>query len=326
MTWLVWRQYRVQGAIASVLLAAVAAVVLVDGFHVASEWHSIIVTCAGNAGCEQQHGPLVNGVVSDLPYLSLILPVVLGMLWGAPLVAHELEARTSDFAWVQSVTRTRWLAVKVGWLLLGAAACGGLLSALTTWWSGPTNAVAASAFAPGQFDTQGIVPIGYAVFAMALGIAAGTLARRTLPAIAVTLGAFIALRLLISDLLRPHYLTAVTTYYSVMGSLIPKGQAWVLSQGAVSRTGVVVASGWGDLYPALPASCQKLLPAAGGGKAANSLTAVFSCMKAHGWRGFVTYQPSYRYWPFQGIETGIYLLLAAALIGVTFLAVRRRDA
>lgn len=83
MTWLVWRQYRVQGAIASVLLAAVAAVVLVDGFHIASEWHSIIVTCAGNAGCEQQHGPLVNGVVSDLPYLSLILPVVLGMLWAS---------------------------------------------------------------------------------------------------------------------------------------------------------------------------------------------------------------------------------------------------
>jgi hypothetical protein len=49
-------------------------------------------------------------------------------------------------------------------------------------------------------------------------------------------------------------------------------------------------------------------------------------MKAHGWRGFVTYQPSYRYWPFQGIETGIYVLLAAALIGVTFLVIRRRDA
>ena len=161
MTWLVWRQYRAQGAIASVLLAAVAAVVLVDGFHIASEWHSILVTCAGNTACEQQHGPLVNGVVSDLPYLSLIVPVVLGMLWGAPLVAHELETRTSDFAWVQSVTRMRWLTAKAGWLLLAAAACGGVLAALTTWWSGPTNAVAASAFAPGQFDSQGIVDNAY---------------------------------------------------------------------------------------------------------------------------------------------------------------------
>jgi hypothetical protein len=325
MTGLVWRQYRAQGAIAFALLAAFAAVILVDGFHIASQWHAMLVACAGNSACLQQRGPLVNGVVSDLPYVSLIVPVVLGMLWGAPLVAHELEARTSDFAWTQSVTRTRWLAGKVGWLLLAAAACGGVLAALITWWSGPTNALSANAFTPGQFDTQGIAPIGYALFAMALGIAAGTVARRTLPAIAVVLGGFIAVRLLISDLLRPHYMAAVTAYYNLNGSFTAPGQAWVLGQGAVSKTGVVVPQGWGSLYPALPASCQKLLAGVPSTKGA-SMTAIFSCMQAHGWRGFATYQPAYRYWPFQGIETGIYVLLAAALIAVTFLIVRRRDA
>jgi hypothetical protein len=326
MTWLVWRQYRAQAAIASVLLAAAAAVILADGFQIASRWHSVLVTCAGHSGCLQQQGPLVNGVVSDLPYLDLIVPAVLGMLWGAPLVAHELESRTTDFAWAQSVTRTRWLAVKAGWLLLAATACGGALAALTTWWSGPVNALSASAFAPGQFDTQGIVPVGYAVFAMALGIAAGTAARRTLPAIAVVLGGFTGLRLVISDLLRPHYLTAVTTYYNVTGSFTPPGQAWVLNQGAVSRTGLAVRTGWGELYPALPASCQRLLDAGPPTKSGSGMPAVFSCMQAHGWRGFATYQPASRYWPFQGIETGIYLLLAAALITVTFRIVRRRDA
>jgi len=247
------------------------------------------------------------------------------MLWGAPLVAHELESRTIDFAWTQSVTRTRWLTVKAGWLLLAAAACGAAIAALTTWWSGPGNALQADAFAPGQFDTQGVVPIGYAVFAMALGIAAGTASRRTLPAIAVALGGFIALRLVISDFLRQHYMTAVTTYYHVTGSFTPPGQAWVLAQGAVSRTGVVVPQGWGDLYPALPAACRRLLPTAPTGQS-GWLNAVLSCMQAHGWRGFATYQPASRYWPFQGIETGIYLLLAAALIAVTFAIVRRRDA
>jgi hypothetical protein len=192
MTWLVWRQYRAQGAIAAALLAAAAAVILADGFQIASHWHSILVRCSGNSTCLQQQSALVNGVVSDLPYISLIVPAVLGMLWGAPLVAHELEARTSDFAWTQSVTRTHWLTVKAGWLLLAAAACSGAITALTTWWSGPDNARFASAFEPGHFDTQGIVPVEYAVFAMALGIAAGTVARRTLPAIAVVLGGFIA--------------------------------------------------------------------------------------------------------------------------------------
>jgi hypothetical protein len=327
MTWLVWRQYRAQGAIALLLLAAAAAVTLADGLAIASHWHSILVSCRGSSACLQQHIPLFSGVVSDLPDICLIVPVVLGMLWGAPLVAHELESRTSDFAWVQSVTRMRWLTVKVGWLLLAAAACGGVLAALTTWWSGPDNALQAQAFDPGQFDTQGIVPIGYAVFAMALGIAAGTVARRTLPAIAIVLGGFIGLRLVISTWLRPHYMAAVTTYYGITGSFTPPGQAWVLAQGGVSRTGVRVAQGWGDLYPALPASCQRLLNASPPtGKSGPSGNAVFSCMQAHGWRGFATYQPSYRYWPFQGIETGIYILLAAALIAVTFAVLRRRDA
>jgi hypothetical protein len=56
------------------------------------------------------------------------------------------------------------------------------------------------------------------------------------------------------------------------------------------------------------------------------MSAMFSCLQARGWRGFATYQPADRYWPFQGIETGIYLLLAALLIAVTFAIIRRRDA
>jgi len=120
-------------------------------------------------------------------------------------------------------------------------------------------------------------------------------------------------------------MAAVTTYYNVTDSFTPRGQAWVLAQGVVSTIGRVVPTGWGDLYPALPAACQRLLPTSPTGKS-GSPNAVFSCMQAHGWRGFVTYQPASRYWPFQGIETGIYLLLAAALIAVTFAIVRRRDA
>lgn len=328
MTWLAWRQYRAQAAIAFALLAAFAAVTLAGGFKVASHWHSMLAACSGHSACLQQQPPLVSGTVIDaLLVLGLIVPAGLGTLWGTPLVAHELESRTTDFAWAQSVTRTRWLAVKVGWLLLAAAACSGAITALVTWWSGPNNALQANAFRPGQFDIQGIVPVGYAVFAMALGIAAGTVARRTLPAIAVALSGFVALRLVIADFLRPHYMAAVTTYYNVTGSFTPPRSPWLFSQGAVSRTGQVVLAGWGDLYPALPAACRTLLPASAGQTPKSfSMNAVLSCMQSHGWRGFATYQPASRYWTFQGIETGIYVLLAAAMIAATFVIVRKRDA
>ena len=333
MTWLVWRQYRALGAIAFVLLAAFAAATLAGGLQIASRWHSMLASCSGHIACLQQQEPLPplvsQSVVDAVLLVGIAVPVVLGMLVGAPLVAHELEARTSDFVWAQSVTRTRWLTARIGWLVLAAAACGGAVAALITWWSGPDNTLTVNAFRPGQFDIQGIVPVGYAVFAMALGIAAGTVTRRTLPAIAIALGGFAALRLVIADFVRPHYMTAVTHYYNLTTSFTPRGQAWLYSQGAVSATGQVVPQGWGDLYPALPATCKRVFndtqgaPSKSGG---SPLNPVFSCLRAHGWRGFATYQPASRYWPFQTIEAGIFVVLAAALITVTFVIIRRRDA
>ena len=43
-----------------------------------------------------------------------LAPAVIGAFWGAPLVARELEAGTHRLVWNQSVTRTRWLATKLG--------------------------------------------------------------------------------------------------------------------------------------------------------------------------------------------------------------------
>jgi len=51
-----------------------------------------------------------------------------------------------------------------------------------------------------------------------------------------------------------------------------------------------------------------------------------SCLTAHGYRNFITYQPADRFWAFQGIETGIFVILAAALIAVAAILVLRRDA
>jgi hypothetical protein len=53
------------------------------------------------------------------------------------------------------------------------------------------------------FDQRGIVTIGYAAFAFVLGVTAGVLIRRTLPAMA-TLGAFVAARLAMTYWVRPH--------------------------------------------------------------------------------------------------------------------------
>ncbi len=337
MTWVVWRQYRAQAAIIAALLAAFAALMLVTGLQVASQWHSALTACAASRSCGNLSSTLFLGshAVGFLVIMTLGVPAVLGMLLGAPLLAHEFETGTSQYALTQSITRRRWLALKTGWLLLAAAMLGGIVSGLVTWWSGPDNALQADAFKPGRFDIMGIVPVGYAVFAMALGITAGALLRRTLPAVSITLAGYIAVRFVIFSWLRPHFIAPVTRYFPLSSGFTP-GSSWQLAAGYVgaggqpisipqSTNGQVLGTAAGGLpVSSLPAPCQA---AAGSGPFTRATYhAVLSCAQAHHIQAYVTYQPASRYWAFQGIETGIFVLLAAALLAITFAVVSRRDA
>jgi ABC-type transport system involved in multi-copper enzyme maturation permease subunit len=314
MSWVTWRQYRYQGALAAVLLAVLAVVLLITGLHLAQMWHSDLTGCLKHNSCGSLS--LQSPTLTTLVVATSAVALLPGLFWGAPMVAHELETGTNQFAWTQSITRRHWLAVKAGWLLLGAAVLAGAVSALVTWWSGPDNALYANAFEVNHFDVTGIVPVGYAVFAMALGICAGTLIRRTLPALAVTLAGFVALRTLIAQSLRPHYMTPVTAYYNLLGSYAPKGSYLSVSQGVVGPNGKPPAGLGSYVFNGapIPTVCAKAVqnPA--------------PCMAAHGYREYLAYQPASRFWAFQGIETGIFVVLAALLLGITFWVVKRRDA
>jgi hypothetical protein len=329
MTWVIWRQYRVTAAIAGAILAAFAVLFLITGLHDAAQWHTALANCAKNATCGDlaQTVPQASGPVYTLAILTLAAPLLFGMFWGSPAVARERETGTTQFAWTQSVTRGHWLSVKAGWLLLAGAVFGGAVAGIITWWYAPLNALNQNQFTQGHFDIQGIVPIGYAVFAVALGIAAGALIGRSLPALAVTGGVFLAIRLVVTSWVRAHYMPAVTTSYNLGQGFTPKGTYWPIAHGVVLPGGHLSANlsigpgkfGAGEIAGnlPLPASCPQ-----GPGQ----MNSTLACLARLGYRSFTTYQPGYRFWPFQFIETGIFVALAAVLIAVTFLVVRRRDA
>ncbi len=320
MTYLIWRQHRGQMFIALAGLAVLAAILLTTGAHMASSYHSALRTCGASGTCGNLANDLFHndGLLFNLVALTIAAPALFGLFWGAPLVAREIEEGTQQLAWTQGVTRRRWLSAKVGAVLGAAALWGAAISALVTWWSGPVNALHQYRFNLGHFDSQGLVPVGYAVFAVALGITAGVVLRRVLPALATTLAAFVAVRFAVDYGLRQRYMSPATmsTPLRPEGPALLHGSAWVISTGIVGPSGQPV--GAMRLSPAsAPAPCRGLFGQGG---------AMARCMAAQGYHFAVQYQPASRFWAFQGIELTIYLVMAAALVGAAFLVVARHDA
>ena len=139
----------------------------------------------------------------------VVVPALIGLFFGAPLVARELETGTFRLAWTQSVTRRRWLAVKFAVVGIASMVIGGLVTWMADWWASPLDAVNQNRFGLGNFGLQGVAPIGYAAFAFALGATAGVLLRRTVAAMAVTGVGFAAARLAVTYWVRPNLASPV---------------------------------------------------------------------------------------------------------------------
>ena len=136
---------------------------------------------------------------------------------------------------MQSVRQRDWLRGKISLLLVAAAVWGAGVSAIVTWWSGTLNSLNGDRFDPGKFDVQGLMPVAFAVFGVGLGLAAGAVLRRVLPALAVTVVAFVAVRLIVTTYLRPYYERAITLVQPFSkGQPIPSG-SWQLSRDIVQN-------------------------------------------------------------------------------------------
>jgi hypothetical protein len=326
MIWLTWRQHRLQLLSGTVVLAVLAMALLLSGSGIASSFRSSgLADCLAVPGRDcQALKSLFTGRYMSLQFtvpLFLIMPALIGVFWGAPLLAREVEQGTHRLAWTQSMGRLRWTLTKV--VVLGVATVLGaaLIAWLLSWWSRPLVAAGDSRFSPGVFDLRGIVPVAYALFALAVGVAAGTLMRRTVAAMAVTLGVYATVRLAVELWLRPHLASPRTLSYPLFGSSPRSGLGdWVLSTNTMDGAGHVLSNGESFNLDVLGPRCPGLLPSRG---ALPDQTAVQECIQRIGLHVQATYQPGNRYWLFQGLETAIFLCLALALLGFCVWWVRR---
>ncbi|MEV0459572.1 ABC transporter permease subunit [Catellatospora methionotrophica] len=326
MIWLTWRQFRAQALIGLAALTALTVYLVIVGLQLRHAY-DVNVNCADctlGAAKEaldiQYHSPL-----QLVGFLVLLAPAVVGVFWGAPLIAREFETGTHRLVWNQSVTRTRWLAAKLAVVGFAAVAVTGALSLLLTWAASPYDKLLGGRFDPLVFPTRNIVPLGYAAFAIVAGITVGLLAKRTVPAMAVTLAAFAAFQVLVPAVIRPHLQAPVTD--TVVLAADARVESFHSNKDGVSiggydrsLPGAWILSGEAALLDAAGkrVTRDQIAPCMNGDREKD-----LACLAEKNFHFTVTYQPGSRYWTFQWLELAAYLLLAALLSGLLFWRIRR---
>jgi ABC-type transport system involved in multi-copper enzyme maturation permease subunit len=265
--------------------------------------------------------------------LLILIPAIIGVFWGAPLITRELETGTHKLVWNQTVTRTRWLTVKLLVIALLTVALVAVLTFLLSWAVGPFDKVIGSRFSAMTFDSRDIVPLGYALFAFTLGTTVGLLIRRTLPAMAVTLAVFAALQIVMPLAIRPHLQTPITTNVTftaeVARSINGLGSHSPPSAGdsaPVGVSGYTKPGAWmlgSDLMPLKEADGTAFTQAGMKACMTGDFRKDLTCLASKNLHFSQTYHPASRYWPFQWIEMSIFLALALAMTAVCFWRVQR---
>ncbi|MBV9094975.1 MAG: ABC transporter permease subunit, partial [Streptosporangiaceae bacterium] len=219
--------------------------------------------------------------------VCLIIPGLIGVLVGGSLIARELEYGTWRLAWSQTVPRARWLTVKLALVTGGLIVLGAAMTAVTTWYRAPMDQLTGH-LQHNSYDYEGLVLTAYILCAFGFAVLAGLLIRRSIPAMVAAFIPWLAIRLVVEFVFRPHFMTPLTMA-QLHCAPPPPGCGYGIST-VPQPTGHI-----GDWVLGING------------------------------RGFI-YQPADRFWPFQFIEAGIFVALTAAALGATIWLLHRRAA
>lgn len=318
MVLVTWLQHR--GALlgAAALFAAVALYLGIMGLiihHAWDVWTAAVAAChpASSVTCQELDNSFSDHWSSGatIAFPLQLLPALIGAFVGAPVLAREMETGTFRYSWTQGFERTRWIVAKMALIGASLAVIAAAFGVLANWYFGPY--VAAGHFIPLDpriFDLEGLAFPGWVLAAFAIGVVAGMLIRRVVPAMATAMAVVGGLGLAAGLYLRQRYLPPLV----LAGANGPGPSDWTLGSWYTGRGG----------QPVDPVTAQVTCP--GPGPYGSSPGVGPQCLSQHGITQWWSYQPPSRYWPFQGIEGGALLALAVLLIAATIWLVHRKAA
>ncbi|MEU7697663.1 ABC transporter permease [Streptomyces sp. NPDC015492] len=299
--WVTVRQYRrtlwLTGAAVAAALAVVGGLRIWEGRDRAS----------GSFPYEHRLGyDMLRGALEQLSYGMIALPLLVGALVAGPLVAREFESGTYKLALTQSIGPTVWLRSKL--LTAAGVSLGATLALIAVYRLGWTRVSTSWGFHwadLGPYEAGGVVLLGYALFAVAVGALVGQLIRRTVIAMAVT-GGIVGLAMLALGALRWNLLAVETVTGPAKENasvVFAPDNGMLVDQGLLGVSGKRL-SGWFCTPDTPPgAACRPDEPIAA---------------------QYVDYHPQSHFWPTQLIESGILLALAALAAYAAFRVLRAR--
>ncbi|NUO58781.1 MAG: ABC transporter permease subunit [Hamadaea sp.] len=338
MIWLSWRQFRTSALAGLIALVAAVVPLLLLGVRLRQSRRAYLATCADAAGCADALRQYAAEHMNTLLFVDagvLLVPALIGMFWGAPLIAREFEAGTHRLVWSQSIRRRRWLTVKLLVVASAVVVTAGLLTLALTWAASPVDTAAGDRFTTIVFGARNLVPIAYAVFAFAVGAVLGLLVRRTVPAMALTGLLVIVTQFVLANGVRPHLMPPMTESRAMTVSAINELRGLGGLTNRPSVRGLSVPDAWvtsvtdlrtpdgRTLDPGVFGDCiaPGKADAVGSG---GTFGAAADCLAAHNLHVDVAYQPNRRYWPFQLLESLLLLGLAALTAAVGWWRIGRR--
>jgi ABC-2 family transporter len=329
MIWVTWRLQRAQLiTMLGVLIAGAGVIALLRSTMLDDLASTGLASCVTRtldecspAGAAKAFAEAWSTSFDVARAVIICLPALVGVFVGAPLFARELEQGTHVLAFTQSVSRTRWMSGKLVVALVPALVVLIVLQSLVSWWlsaAGILGPFMNGPFTAFNFGIEHVSPVGYALFAFALGTFLGVVSRRTLVAMTAGLGAFVVVRLALSglvDRLVPAQRLEVAPDHPMT---VHQDGSLVIGDGWLDAAGQPVA---GDKAAALVQAC-KSTPAG----TSNTQEGYLACLPQSGLaKRYADFIPESQAWQVHLVDAAIFGGLALLLLAGTAWALRRQS-
>jgi hypothetical protein len=244
MIWVTWRQHRGMLTGLTAVYAAASVFLLIAGLQV-HHAYAAVANChpAISDACttlNNNFGSTYWTMANTMLIFMNLAPALVGAFAGGSVLAAELENGTFRYAWTQGIGRVRWTIAKLTLLAVVITVFSWAFSQLFAWFLDPFlgNSAGFTVLAKTIFDTRGTDFAAWTLLAFTVGAFLGMLIRRTVPAMAATLGVYLALALLAWLVLRENYPVAINTSGGVPlnTSQSTSTMPWILKTWTVGTT------------------------------------------------------------------------------------------